>query len=153
MTNNYILKNLRRALGLDDAAMIGIFRMTGRDIDPDALAALLKKEDEQGYAPCSPDCLVSFLDGLIIYKRGAREVRTEADEAGVPTNNDILKRLRIALEFKEEDMLSTFRAGGATVSRSELSALFRKKGHKHYKECGDQFLRYFLRGLAIRKKR
>jgi len=66
------------------------------------------------------------------------------------TNNTILKKLRIALELKEDDMLAILRLAGVEISKHELTALFRKEGHKNYKECGDQFLRKFLKGLSIR---
>jgi uncharacterized protein YehS (DUF1456 family) len=54
------------------------------------------------------------------------------------------------MELQEEDMLGILKQAGSPVSKSELSALFRKAGHKNYKECGDQFLRNFLKGLALR---
>ena len=66
------------------------------------------------------------------------------------TNNSILKKLRIALILQEADMLDILQQAGNPVSKSELSALFRKAGNKNYKECGDQFLRNFLKGLALR---
>jgi uncharacterized protein YehS (DUF1456 family) len=66
------------------------------------------------------------------------------------TNNAILKKIRIALELKEDDMLAILKLADVDLSKSELTALFRKEGHKNYKECGDQFLRKFLRGISIR---
>ena len=66
------------------------------------------------------------------------------------TNNGILKKLRIALKFREDEMLSTLKLAGMSLSKSELSALFRKEGQRHYKECGDQILRNFLKGLTTR---
>ena len=66
------------------------------------------------------------------------------------TNNAILKKLRIALELKEDDMLGILKLANVDISKHELTALFRKEGHKNYKECGDQFLRKFLKGLSIR---
>jgi len=152
MTNNYILRNIRYALNLDDSALIEIFRRGGEGIAPDTLAALLKKENEPGHIPCSSKIMEAFLDGLIIFKRGKRDDRPQPAQRGAMTNNDILKKLRIALELKEDDMLGILKAGDVEISKSELTALFRKKGHKHYKECGDQFLRYFLKGLALSYK-
>ncbi|MDP2816034.1 MAG: DUF1456 family protein, partial [Rectinemataceae bacterium] len=67
------------------------------------------------------------------------------------TNNIILKKLRIALELKEDALLEILELAHATgITKAKLSALFRKEGHKNYKECGNQFLRSFLKGLAIR---
>jgi uncharacterized protein YehS (DUF1456 family) len=36
------------------------------------------------------------------------------------------------------------------VSASELGGLFRSEGHKHYRPCGDQLLRNFLKGLTVK---
>jgi len=68
------------------------------------------------------------------------------------TNNDILKKLRIALELKDTDIIDILKLADFDVSKSELSALFRKEDHKNYKECGDQLLRRFLNGLIIRNR-
>ncbi|MDD5404786.1 MAG: DUF1456 family protein, partial [Sulfuricella sp.] len=61
-----------------------------------------------------------------------------------------LKKLRVAFELKEEDMHKVLELAGFGVSKPELSALFRQKGHKNYRACGDQLLRNFLKGLVIR---
>jgi uncharacterized protein YehS (DUF1456 family) len=153
VTGSYVLKAVRYALNLDDPTMLEIFRTGGYAMDAETLSALLKKEDERGYIACSSDIMGSFLDGLIIHKRGVKETLQSKTRPGPLTNNDILKKLRIALELKEADMLNILKLGNVDVSKSELSALFRKKGHKHYKECGDQFLRYFLKGLAVSRGR
>ena len=65
-------------------------------------------------------------------------------------NNLILRKLRIGLDYKEEDMLSTLKLANFNLSKSELSALFRSKDHKHYQDCGDQILRNFLIGLTTK---
>jgi uncharacterized protein YehS (DUF1456 family) len=69
------------------------------------------------------------------------------------SNNTILKKLRIALELKEDDMLGILKLSDVAVSKAELSAFFRKEGQKNYKECGDQFLRNFLKGLTLRYRK
>ena len=68
------------------------------------------------------------------------------------TNNDILKKLRIALKLRDEDIIEILMLAGFTVSKAELSALFRNEDHPNYKECGDQLLRNFLNGLIIYKR-
>lgn len=65
------------------------------------------------------------------------------------TNNDILKKLRIALKLRDEDIIEILKLVDFQVSKSELSALFRAEDHPNYKECGDQLLRNFLNGLII----
>jgi uncharacterized protein YehS (DUF1456 family) len=65
------------------------------------------------------------------------------------TNNDILKKLRIALELEEDALLKILESAHAGITRAKLNALFRKEGHKNYRECGNQFLRSFLKGLTL----
>jgi uncharacterized protein YehS (DUF1456 family) len=65
------------------------------------------------------------------------------------TNNDILKKLRVALKLRDDDIIKILGLVDFRISASELSALFRKEDHPNYKECGDQILRNFLNGLVI----
>jgi len=152
MTNNDILRQLRYALNINDSTMIEIFKLSDHKIEQSSVTGLLKKEDEEGFALCGNDVLRYFLDGLILHKRGRKEMRlgeTRKSDSRL-TNNAILKKLRIALELKEDDMLGILKLANVDISKHELTALFRKEGHKNYKECGDQFLRKFLKGLSIR---
>jgi uncharacterized protein YehS (DUF1456 family) len=152
MNNNDVLRQLRYALNMNDSTMIEIFKLAEHEIRPSILTGLLKKEDEEGFVNCGDSVLGYFLDGLILHKRGRKEVKpgeTRRRDSRL-TNNIILKKLRIALELKEDDMLAVLKLAEVDISKSELSALFRKEGHKNYKECGDQFLRKFLKGLSLR---
>jgi uncharacterized protein YehS (DUF1456 family) len=155
MQNNDVTRSLRYILNLSDAEMIAVFARMEKKIDAHELSLLLAREDEEGYTVMDDSLFESFLDGIILQKRGERE--NKAGEATPQkqrmTNNIVLKKLRIALDLREEDMIEVFKLGNIEVSRSELTALFRREGHKHYKECGDQYLRYFLAGLAIRYKK
>nr|WP_320050779.1 DUF1456 family protein [uncultured Desulfuromonas sp.] len=154
MTYNDILRRFRYAVDLSDDAMLEIFSEGGLALGVDEMIALLRREDEEGYEPCSEICMKQFLSGLVRFARG------EAPEGTPPliaedeplNNNVILKAVRIALELHEQDMLDLFGLAGFRVSRAELSALFRKKGHKNYKPCGDQMLRNFLKGLTLHNR-
>ena len=152
--NNDVLRSIRDALHIDDATMIRIFMLAGREVRQSTVTALLKAEDEDGYIPCSDPVMGFFLDGLIIHNRGQQEGKpapaVKPDAA--LTNNAILKKLRIALDLKEDDLVRILSLKGITMSKHELTAIFRKQGHKHYKECSDRFLRDFLEGLALRYK-
>ena len=152
MTNNDILRRLRYALNYNNSTLIEIFKLSEHEIGPFEVDNLLKKEDENGYVECSSAVMEMFLDGLVIYKRGRQDGGAGQPQKadGTLANNDILKKIRIALELKEEDMLAILKLAGVNISKSELSALFRREGQKNYKECGDQFLRNFLQGLTIR---
>jgi uncharacterized protein YehS (DUF1456 family) len=68
------------------------------------------------------------------------------------TNNDILKKLRVALSFKDTDIIECLKLVNYEISKAELSAVFRNIDHPNYKECGDQLLRNFLNGLIIRNR-
>ena len=65
------------------------------------------------------------------------------------TNNDILKKLRVALKLRDEDIIEVLKLAEFEVTKSEVNALFRSEDHPNYKECGDQLLRNFLNGLII----
>jgi uncharacterized protein YehS (DUF1456 family) len=155
MNNNDVLRQLRYALDISNPEMIEMFRLSGCTMEQSTLLKLLKKEDEEEFIPCSNPLLSFFLDGLIVHKRGRREQAAgQAPKADASLdNNAILKKVRIALELKEGDMLAIMKLAGVELSKPELTALFRTKGHKHYKECGDQLLRNFLQGLTRRYRK
>lgn len=153
MDNNYVLRSLRYALNINDSTMVKIFNLGGYKTSEETVLSLLKKEEEPGLLPCSNNVLRSFLDGLIIHRRGPQENKPGVPEKQSSLNNNlILKKIRIALNFKEEDMLATFKLAEINVSKSELTAIFRRPDHKNYKECGDQFIRNFLKGLSKKNR-
>ena len=94
--------------------------------------------------------LARLLDGLIVHLRGAREGAPPRAPEKRLTNNLVLKKLRVAFELRDVDLHAIFEAAGHPVSKPELTALFRQPGHANYRPCGDQLLRYFLRGLTLR---
>ena len=65
------------------------------------------------------------------------------------TNNDILKKLRVALQLRDDEIVDILALVDFRISKSEIGAFCRKEGHPKYKECGDQVLRNFLNGLVI----
>lgn len=151
MANNDTLRSIRDALDIDDAAMIQIFMESGREVGQSTISAFLKSEDEEGYIPCNDPVFCYFLDGLIIHKRGRKENNpsSSTDPVVSLTKNDIVKKLRIALELKEDDLLSIFKSGHIEITKNDLSAFFRKEGNKHYKEFNDKIFSGFLKGLAL----
>ncbi|MEM7360133.1 MAG: DUF1456 family protein [Pseudomonadota bacterium] len=154
MNNNDILRRLRYAFDLSNkqtAALCSLDPASSAEISSTAIHSLLVKEDEEEFAPCSDVQLAAFLDGLIVSRRGLREPAPAAKPVSVDfrlSKNDILKKLRIAMNFREEDMLRTLNTGGTELSKAELSALFRNPQHKHYRPCGNQVLRNFIKGLT-----
>ena len=161
MTNNDILKRLRFALNISDFSLIEMVKLGGKEISESDLIFYFKKEDEEDYANCSDSILLAFLDGLIIKKRGPRknENKETLSSTGLnipdvargkpsPRNNSVMKKLRIALELKEVDIIEIFKQVDFRISKSEISALFRRSDHKNFRECGDQMLRNFIQGLT-----
>jgi uncharacterized protein YehS (DUF1456 family) len=154
MDNNELFRSIRDALELEETTMVTIFKEAGREVGASAIAAFQKTANEDNYIPCSNPILAFFLDGLIILNRGRQEgsPATAAAPVAELSNNTILKKLRIALDLKEEDMVGVLKQGGVTVTKHEITALFRKEGHKHYKACPDQLLKSFLKGVALSRK-
>ena len=151
MNNNDTLRRIRYALDISDAQMVAMFELGGQAITEDQARQYMTNEDEDGSVYCTDEAFGRFLDGLIIERRGPPPAgKALPPPADALSNNATLKKLRIALNLREEDMLSTLKAGGHPMSRGELTALFRKPYHKHYRECGDQVLRKFLNGLTKR---
>jgi hypothetical protein len=65
------------------------------------------------------------------------------------TNNDIMKKLRVALKLRDTDIILILKLVDYDITPSELGAIFRNEDHPNYKACGDQLLRNFLNGLII----
>lgn len=152
MITNDVLRRVRYALQLNDKKMLEIFASVDNAIDENYLHSIMAKEGEENFVFCRDSLLSLFLDGLINEKRGKKPGSSPVilPAKAVLANNDILRKLRIALNFKEEDMLAALDSAEFPVSKSELSALFRKKDHRNYKVCGDQLLRNFLNGITKR---
>ncbi|MFT5234871.1 MAG: hypothetical protein ACI8SK_001637 [Shewanella sp.] len=150
MINNDILRRVRFVFDYQNAKMIKIFAKVNHEMTQELLLDMLKKESEEGYQPCNDKTMCLFLDGLIIEKRGLKEGAEIPEPVSQMNNNLIFKKLRVALEMREDDIISTLALAEFNMSKSELGALFRKPGHKHFKECGDQVLRNFLTGLSLK---
>jgi len=68
------------------------------------------------------------------------------------SNNDILKKLRVALQLKDDDIINILSLVDFKISKTELSAFFRAEDHPNYVLCGDQMMRNFLNALIIYKR-
>jgi uncharacterized protein YehS (DUF1456 family) len=163
MTNNDILRRIRYILNFNDQKMLEVFNLAGSDVSLDQVSSWLKPkidtdeqgdddlDQESGPSDCEDVHLATFLNGLIIEKRGKKEGSEVINETKV-NNNIIFNKLKIAFNLKAEEILEILKLVEFTFSKHELSALFRKPDHKHYRECKDQVLRNFLGGIQIRFK-
>jgi uncharacterized protein YehS (DUF1456 family) len=149
MKANDIFRRIRYILDLDDAAMIAMFAEADRDVTRAQISAWLKKDDDPGYEECADEIFATFLNGLINQKRGKKDGPQPDPEVDL-NNNVILRKLKIAFDLQADEILSILSLADFYVSKHELSALFRRPGHKHYRDCKDQLLRNFLQGMQLK---
>lgn len=146
MTNNDILRRIRFIFEISDSKMISLFKSADLDVTRAEISDWLKKDDDPEYKACNDETMATFLNGFINDKRGKREGAQPTPEKRL-NNNLVFTKLKIALNLKAEEVLETLALAGMEISKHELSAFFRKPGHKHFRACKDQVLRNFLNGL------
>lgn len=149
MLNNHVLRSLRNLLDADATQIAELARLSGSELEPVEVESLLLRPGEPGWQECSDEFLAHVLDGLIIHQRGQDDSRPPRPIETPVSNNMVLKKLRIAFELQEEDMHAILETADTTLSKQELSALFRKPDNKHYRPCSDELLEAFLEGLAM----
>ncbi|MEI6890893.1 MAG: DUF1456 family protein [Pontiella sp.] len=149
MTNNDTLRRLRYALKIKDATVADLITKTGRTIKEEEVINWLKREDEAGYTDLKDSDLCRFLDGLIIEKRGPHPSGNSPEPLEFLSNNEVFKKLRIALALKEDGVLDVFKKAEFEVTKAELSSFFRKEGHRNYRKVPEQVLRKFIHGLSV----
>jgi len=149
MTNNDILRRIRYIFDFNDSKMIAVFGLADHQVTREQISGWLKKDDDPAYLKCSDTLLAIFLNGLINDKRGKKEGSQPEPEQRL-TNNIIFRKLKIALNLKAEGILEIMDLANLRISKHELSAFFRKPDHKHYRDCKDQILRNFLKGVQLK---
>ena len=148
MTNNDTLRRLRYALNKNDIAMAQITSKSGRETTEAEVINWLKFEDEPEFAELSDTDLCSFLDGLIVEKRGPHPSGNVPKPLEFLSNNEVLKKLRIALNLQSDGMLAVFKKAEFDVSNAELGSFFRRADHPKFAKCPEQVLRKFITGLS-----
>lgn len=109
----------------------------------------LKKEDDADHLEITDVELATFLNAVIIDKRGKKEGPDPIPESRL-NNNIIFRKLRIALNYKDEDILGVLDSVDMNISKHELSAFFRNPTQEQFRPCKDQILRNFLFGLQLK---
>jgi uncharacterized protein YehS (DUF1456 family) len=151
MDNNDIFRRVRYIFDLGDGPMIHIFKLADCEVTRTEVSSWLKRDDADDFLEMKDIELAIFLNGLINLKRGKREGEQPIPEKSLD-NNTILRKFKIALNLTDEAILELLFNADFNFSKHEISALFRKKGHKHYRECKDQILRNLLKGLQIKHR-
>ena len=149
MKNNVILRQLRYIFDLSDDQMINLFAQAEVEVTRATISDWLKKEDHEEYKEISDPEFASFLNGFINERRGKREGPQPAPEERL-NNNIIFRKLKIALNYKDTDILAAYDLVDLFISKHEISAFFRNPKQNQYRICEDQFLRNFLHGLQIK---
>ena len=150
MTHNDVLRSLRFTLDANDARIAELLKLGGRETTREEVQAFLTPEGEPGHVAIDERSMGQLLDGLIVFRRGRDEKRPAPPPEPRVTNNVVLKKLRVAFQLEDADLRAVFASADCVVSKPELSAFFRKPDNPHFRVCGDQYLRYFLKGLALR---
>jgi len=151
MTNSDIIRRVRYLFDFNDLKMIALFKLADHEVEKTQVENWLRKDEDPDLVEISDKELAIFLNGLIIEKRGKRD--GPIPEAEDPlSNNMILRKLKIALDLKTDDILAIFDLIDKGISKHELSAFFRNPSHKSYRPCMDQYLRSFFNGLQTKYK-
>lgn len=151
MTNNDVLRRLRYIFDYNDAKMSEIFELAGATVKRGHIIAWTLKDEDPAFEACNDRMLATFLNGLIIEKRGKRDGPAPKPEQKL-SNNLILVKLKIALNMQSDDIIDTLALAGFKLSSSELGSFMRRPGHRNYRECKDQVLRNFLKGLQAEQR-
>ncbi len=151
MTNNDVLRRLRYTFDFTDTKMISLFALAEMVVTREEISNWLKKEEDEAYVNCTDKQMATFLNGLIIDRRGKKEGPQPIAESRL-NNNIIFRKLKIAFDLKDVDILDLMARSDFSISKHELSAFFRKADHKHFRKCKDQVLRNFLHGLQLKHR-
>jgi len=141
---------------MNDKLMLKIFDLVNYKLSVEELQRYLHKEEHKDYLIMPDYLLCIFLDGFIQFKRGKKEGEEELTQAERVAsskkqklnNNVIVNKIKIALSLKAEDLIEILKLADFRISKSEISAFFRKPSHRNYRECGNQFLRNMLTGIT-----
>lgn len=149
MTNNQILRRLRYAFDFNDNSMMRIFAHGGLEVTRAQVSDWLKKDEDPASVLIGDLELAQFLNGLIIEKRGRKEGPQPEPESKL-NHNIVFRKLKIALDLKDDDILAILLLADFRLSKHELSAFFRRPDHHHYRACQDQVLRNFIKGVQLK---
>ena len=149
MDNNDILRRLRYTFDFGDSEMMNIFQLAGYPATRAQISDWLKKFNLPGHQPMEDRMMSTFLNGLIVLKRGKKEGAQPVIEDQL-NNNIILRKLKIALNLQNDDILGILKLMDVSISKHELSAFFRHPDQSQYRPCQNQILRNFLHGLQKR---
>jgi uncharacterized protein YehS (DUF1456 family) len=149
MNHNDVMRSLRYMLKANDQKMAEIIGLAGLEVNAEAIAGYVKKEEEPGFVRCPDKVMAYFLDGLVIFARQATTAarhsrRAAGDQQHHP--QEAARGLRAEGRRPARDPQGGQLPG--VQARTERAV---PQGRPHnYRPCGDQLLRNFLKGLTLR---
>jgi len=146
MKNNDVLRRMRYIFDFSDSKMIEIFALADKQVTRAQVSDWMKKDDDPAFVELYDKDLATFLNGFINLKRGKKEGEQPKPESRI-NNNIVFRKLKIALNLKDTDIVEIFDLVKLRISKTELSAFFRNPNQAKYRPCKDQFLRNFLVGI------
>ena len=149
MNNNDIMRRIRYTFDFNDSKMINIFESADYQVTRAQISDWMKKDDDPAYQNLNDNHLSIFLNGLINTNRGKKEGDQPKPEKRL-NNNIVFRKLKIALNLKDDDILEILELVDMKISKHELSAFFRNPNQDQYRLCKDQILRNFLLGMLIK---
>lgn len=152
MTNNDILRRIRYTFDYSDSKMMELFELADHPVSRTQISDWMKREHEDSFRELTDKNLAIFLNGFIIENRGKKDGQTPVPEDRL-NNNIILRKLKIALALKSDDIIDMFQLINKKISPHELSAFLRNPKQNQYRPCNDQYLRNFMDGLQKKFRR
>ncbi len=148
MNPSEIIIAIKEALNLNRPKMLTIYSLLDYPMSKERLDKILKNSSNKQSAIATYEELGLFLDGLILFKRKEQPPKQEQEEDEVIlSNNLILKKIRVALNLKEVELLMIFQLTDFEISKSKIKDLFRSEEHPKHIECSNKILKAFLEGL------
>jgi len=151
MINNVVLRRVSNIFDFSDEKICAVFKLGQCDISTEQLSHVFIEKNDPTYKALLDVEFASFLNGLIIEKRGPSDGLARQPEQHL-NNNAIFNKLKIALALKADEVIATLELADLSLGKYELSAFFRNVNHKHYRECSDDVLSAFLKGLKIQSE-
>jgi uncharacterized protein YehS (DUF1456 family) len=146
MNNNDILRRIRYTFDLSDSKMMELFALAEQEVTRAEISDWLKRDDDPDFKGINDLQLAIFLNGLINEMRGKKEGEQPKPEKKM-NNNIVFRKLKIALNLRDDDILDILELVDMRISKHELSAFFRNPMQEQYRPCKDQILRNFLMGM------
>jgi len=149
MINNDLLRRISTIFDFNDEKILAVFTLGQGVISAEQLADIFKEKDDSSFKPLLDVELASFLNGLIIEKRGKKDGPQREIEQTL-SNNIIFNKLKIALSLKADEVIAILESAELSLDKYELSTFFRSVNNKHYRDCSDDVLSTFLNGLKVK---